>query len=501
MTIMNLTRKDITSAYNKIKRIARKSFDKKKYNDSLAKISIAAKLAYYINFIYTDVELENMLNDISKNIIPKPADFISVGNRYVFIDSFGNSKVLALQYLKALISWDVEILYILESYSKIEESKEIRELLNTYSRGTILVVDPELETAEKIKLIFNRISDYKPFKILLHITPWDVIATTVMYAFNNVTRYQINMTDHAFWLGSCCIDYTIEFRSYGCTVSLEKRNIDKNHILVQPFYPIIKNDVFQGFPVELNEDKVIIFSGGTYYKIFGENDLFFLILKRILEENPSAVILFAGMGNGRNRLENFISSNRLEKRMILLGERKDINEVFKNCDIYLNTYPFGGGLMSQYAAYNAKPILALTKANAFNNDLEDIVFSNSDKKQQICFTNVEDLLQETKRLVNDREYRVYKGQQLKEGIISPEQFSSNLYRLMDTGVNLFPIEKKSINFMAFQDWYLDIHNKYSNKIGYVIYVNFRMLAFLYFPRISFKYFPSLLKLIRNKIGI
>lgn len=45
--------------------------------------------------------------------------------------------------------------------------------------------------------------------------------------------------------------------------------------------------------------------------------------------------------------------------VFLIGDRHDINEVFKHSDIFLNTYPIGGGLMTQYAAANSKPILSL----------------------------------------------------------------------------------------------------------------------------------------------
>ena len=41
--------------------------------------------------------------------------------------------------------------------------------------------------------------------------------------------------------------------------------------------------------------------------------------------------------------------------------RKDISQLFRNCDIYYGTYPLSGGLMCQYAAAFGNPILAYAR--------------------------------------------------------------------------------------------------------------------------------------------
>ena len=65
-----------------------------------------------------------------------------------------------------------------------------------------------------------------------------------------------------------------------------------------------------------------------------------------------------------------IKSNKFTSKIydFFIGRRKRmaaIDAVFENCDIYLGTYPICGGLMSQYAAMHAKPILAYFEKNAF----------------------------------------------------------------------------------------------------------------------------------------
>lgn len=64
-------------------------------------------------------------------------------------------------------------------------------------------------------------------------------------------RYQINLTDHAFWLGAHAFDYVLEFRDFGANVSRQYHHIAPHKILKQPYYPYIDRTLsFQGFPFE-----------------------------------------------------------------------------------------------------------------------------------------------------------------------------------------------------------------------------------------------------------
>ena len=41
----------------------------------------------------------------------------------------------------------------------------------------------------------------------------------------HMKRYQVNLTDHAFWLGTYAFDYCLEFLDFGAIVSREYRHI------------------------------------------------------------------------------------------------------------------------------------------------------------------------------------------------------------------------------------------------------------------------------------
>ena len=103
----------------------------------------------------------------------------------------------------------------------------------------------------------------------------------VFSALTSSSRFLINLTDHAFWLGTCCIDYCLEFRDYGYTISLQKRKINSEKLLYQPYYPIADSSEYLDLPFSLINNKIIL-TGGAFYKMYGEDDIFFNILQNLL---------------------------------------------------------------------------------------------------------------------------------------------------------------------------------------------------------------------------
>ncbi len=486
---INFTHNDILRYYRKIKNYAFLSFHKNKYDQSLKWINIAAQIAYNFNFIYADEDLEKLIYEISSKIITKKTLFRTNPNRFVFYDVFGSSSVLAIQYVQALISHGYEFLFILEFIDN-KRSKELLDILNRYDKAEVFFINHKTPYKEKIQNVYDKIIDYAPHKALLHLKPWSVEAICIFNALSTIKRYQINLTDHAFWLGVNCTDFCIEFRTYGATISIEKRGIPANKLLMLPYYPIIKTSQFEGFPLE-SKDKVIIFSGGNYYKIYGEQKKYFNIVKKILMEHPSSVILFAGDGDS-SAIKQFIRKYNLQKRFILLGYRKDINEVFANCDIYLATFPITGGLMSQYAAINGKPILSYTDANIPSNIVEDLL---PGVQIQITHTNLEDFFTEAAHLITNKKYRKDTGELLKSQFVTTlQKFNMDFQDLilntpkidnLNTNSN---IKLVTIDYNKFSDIYLEVENKFFYALQILILKTFKFKAFFIFPKSTIKFF-------------
>lgn len=487
---MEITKKDVYSLFYKIKRNALKRYQKSNLNSAIKDISLAAKIAYLFNFTYKDDELEEFMLNISKEIIGDNVKFInSTTHKYVFIDSFGMpNKGLTQQYIRALMSLDVDFLYILAN--RTSYNNEICKEIQSFEKGTLCLI-PDVSDTEKIIYVYQQISRYNPKAILAHIAPWDVVAVSVLYALSNIKRLNINLTDHAFWLGAGCFDYNIEFRDLGATISHEKRGFKKSQIVINAFYPIITESTFGGFPSE-TRGKIILFSGGNYNKIYGENGYFLSLLKCIVEQNTDAIILFAGTGANKGPMEEFILKNNLKDRIILIGERKDINEVFENCDIYLGTYPIGGGLMTQYAAYHGKPIIAFSKLKNAENKVEDLIFVNTPQTVQLTYNNHDDYLAEIQKLILDKKYRDNKGFQIKNALTTKDVFDLNLRDILN-GSNNYTFSLIQVDYEKRFDQCLALNNDKSFEVGLQIFKRYMFLAFVYFPKVSFKYIPSMLK--------
>lgn len=484
--------------YNKIKKLSIKSFKDGHFSKALNFIRFGARVAYVFNHIYKDDEFDNLLKRLSLKVIKNQNDFSPIKNRFVFFDGFGlSNQGLVHQYIRALIAWNVEFLYICGS--KKVESEIILNEISLYPKSIILIIDLNLNKCEQINQVYNGIANYKPQKAFLYLTPWDVVALTAFYALPQVVKYQINLTDHAFWLGVSCIDYSIEFRNYGFNISNKKREIPIDKLLIQPFYPVVIQSEFKGLPSDITSDKVILFSGGAYYKIYGNNGFYFRIVKQLLDSHKNTVLIYAGTGEDKP-FKQFIKENKFEDRVYLVGFRSDINEIFENCDIYLGTYPTSGGLMSQYAGINKKPILAFAPNNDKSGIVEDFVFQNNkDTTKVITHLDMDDFFEEARKLIENIEYRISVGELYSNNIISPEQFNFDLYNLIETNTNQIQITDIELNNESLFERNIEIENNYVKTFGLYLFSHLKLSAIFYFPIYAINYLPTLLLRYRNLI--
>lgn len=455
---MKVTLRDVKAGYAAIKKLAISEFEKGNYQKSLDYIDNAATLASQIMWRYADDELEELLRKIGTKLIKYEATFISSDKKIVYYDYFGSPVILTLQYLRALVQLNYEILYLYEERSNAQAL--IIEIIKDIKNIRIQKIALNSNRAERLNDIYKSIVDFKPSKLFIHINTLS-ISIPVFYCLpTEIVKYYINLGDHAFWLGSKAIDYSFEFRSFGANVSYKKRGLSKKQLLLLPYYPIVDKQDFQGFPKEC-KNKVVIFSGGDFYKTVDEQKTYWNLAADILRTNPKAVIIYANKAlnsEGKKFLDAFISNNNLENKFIPIGFRKDVNEVLKHCDIYMGTCPMSGGLMSQYAATNAKPILQYYPENLFAfEETESMICFND--KLKISFTDKKDFLDEAEKLIANEDYRIRKGKELQKCMINEDEFNSLFKKSLDTHQTQIEIENISINFDDIEQWWLEVNNE------------------------------------------
>ena len=440
---MGLSLKNIIKAYEILKKRAQTEFAKGEHDKAYATVKQAASLPIQFNWCYADEELEDLMAAIAKVYLPVvPESIVVHEDRYILIDDFCRSFILAIQYLDAFKSMGKNVLYIVTtSDMAYGSSKSILERVKQYPNVKVVVLDDKQNEKDKSQCLLTAILDYAPAKLFLHVHE-ESPSLPVLYRLpNSIKKYMINLSDQRFWLGAKAIDYSIEFRPFGATVSLEKRGLRKEQLLYVPFYPVTDGNAFKGFP-EISKDKVVLFSGGDFYKTVSPKQEYWHFIKELLDNNSNAVLLYAIKSRTKSNdefLERFIKNNHFQSRIFNLGFRDDINEVFAHCDIYIGTCPTSGSLMSQLAAWNKKPILQLYLPNTTDDETEQAICYH--EQFSISSTNVENLLNEARFLINDESYRKIQGERLFSAMIKPNEFVKLLTNTLENRVQTVLFKK------------------------------------------------------------
>ena len=416
------------------KRDIRKMLLLENYEAALGKISALADVLYNSNQFYVDADLEAALCNIQRRLYGQ-SGFLPIGetdsNTIIFYDGFGlDNRGLAYIYLKALTQLDYKVIYLTISQAQ-GNIKRITSLIE--NAGGEIVFIPTDRYILWYQYIYKVFSVVKPKKAFFYTTPYDVSAVMAFNQFaGQVERYQINLTDHAFWLGINAFDYCLEFRDYGATLSQEYRNINREKLLVQPFYPDINTKAeFQGFPFRKMKGDFVVFSGGFLYKTIDENLTYYRIVEYLLLKYPQIKFWYAGYGSEDERKPINELIFKYPGRVFYTSERKDLFQVMQNIDMYINTYPLGGGLMTQYSALAGKaPLTFSTKGFCAVETLLEY------GKLNLCTTDIDEFVNMVDDYINTNTYTngVY-CEKLKYAIVTENQFRDNLRKILTSNVS------------------------------------------------------------------
>lgn len=445
---------DVVKIYSDIMQYAHKKFEKGQHCNALTAIIASCHWAYNLNMFYADDDAEQLVKEIADKNLNKIAIPTPNKNRCILIDSFLlDNRGLSQQYLRAFMANDMEVLVIYTTAGGLIGEDTLLEI-KSYKKARLLTFKRGISFFEETQQIIDSIGSFSPAHIFLHLTPWDVVALMACHAVKGAKIYQINLTDHAYWMGARFIDYNLEFRPYGYTVSLEKRGLKADQLLALPYYPIVPiSGEFEGLP-QLPSNSVIIFTGGDIYKMLGKEDIFFRMMECILSIAPNVYILVAGFKSSSIFSEK-VSKIKGGERVLQIGVRHDIDAVFENSDIFLGTYPTAGALMPQYAAMHAKPIIAYRDSDDMEGAIEEIVYSQGVFQSFISLDSMTDY---AKKLINSIDFRVDEGRKLQKNMIVEEQFNKDFTETINTHHPILEWNKDVINYDAFFERYLELEN-------------------------------------------
>lgn len=414
-----------------------KSILKRQYDKAIIYMKTLSYMRYWFFLGYKDELIESGIHCVSEKIEKKEYSTLADDRSIIFLDTICSDTIgLTQQYIDALIDAGYKIFYIYEKGLYSNGCDTILNTLNSYSNAKLIKIPANINKLQKAQWLYNYIISLNSRKIIYHTGEWAIEECIALYSLpKEVVRYKIDLADHTFWPGKDCLDYLFEFRDYGANVSLKYRGLKKEQLIYMPFYPAMKEISFAGFPPEARS-KVVFLTGGAPYKVVDENNTFFRLCRDILNKCPNSVILFAGATENNKIISKAKEEFRLGDRFIPIDYRKDIFEVFKHSDVYINTYPIGGGLMCQYAAQCSIPII-----NYLNENIEECVA----QKGNIKFTsfNEIDFIDEAFNLYNDTDYRNKRGMLTKDCVISKDEFNKNLDYALNTNNSLYRIKENA----------------------------------------------------------
>lgn len=416
MKRLQYTKDELDRVYERIVRTALSHEKRKRYNRAIATVEKAAKMQYSLNFIYADERLNGILREQSIIFYGINESYVGNPNVVLFYDSFAiDNGGLTQQYLDALVSCtDLSIVYICEEKIK-KNGKNILKFLQSHNISYFELPKDHDGACCVFKGVIDRLM---PGKMFLHTNPYTTVPYLIGYSYPNIKKYKINLTDHAFWIGGAdFFNKILEFRDYGATLSIEKRGFNYQQIKIIPFYPWQEEMDFEGFPPI--KQRTLLFSGGATYKIESKDRVFFKIVEKILDCDEDVAFLYAGNGN-MEHLEKYKHESKHKDRIFYLGFRKDIAQVMRNIDIYLNTYPFAGGLMLQFAATSSKPILSMRDGSC-----EALVCTK--RNASFAFDRVDELVEEASRLIKDKKYREERALFFHSLISTKDDFKKMVY--------------------------------------------------------------------------
>ena len=160
-------------------------------------------------------------------------------------------------------------------------------------------------------------------------------------------------------------------------------------------------------------------------------------------------------------------------------ERTDLYAILTNIDLYLNTYPLAGALMTQYAAIAKKIPLTLK----FDDSMSGLLFNQ--KNLEIEFDEIDKFKCEVNALILNADYRHKKEELLgTKTIISESHFTQNLKMIIEENCSLYKIDNLQYSIEKFQKQYLLAFGKNGFEKSFARRQNIGLIK--YIPRIVIK---------------
>ncbi len=414
---------EVNKLLDRFKAVMRRSLEKGNIEKAMAAVSAACEMLYYYNQVYIDDDLEAGVYETGRKLkamFGKELESYHADDKTVmFYDGFGmDTRGVAKMYLNALKKNGYKIIYVTNVWSK-GQMPDTDELLSNADHETVYIDYYRNYTGWATDLM-RTIIRTRPKAMFYYTLPFDAAGAAAFAAMEGkASRFLIDLTDHAFWLGKVSNDFFCGSREMSASNQVYERGIDPSKLIKLGVNLIIDDGGtdHSGLPFDV-ENTRYIFSGGSLYKTLGdENNYFYRIADHILASHPDIRFLYAGEGD-RTEMDKILE--KYPGRAFLIAERKDFYYLIRNCTLYLNTYPMFGGMMMKYSANAGRLPITLRHEN----DSDGLLIDQPSRK--IEYDSFEELIADVDRLLSDDKYLKEREALLEGSVISEARFVNNV---------------------------------------------------------------------------
>lgn len=415
---------------------------------TIAYLKFLSRSYYEINYKFSDDRLEEILKQMSMSLLGETKILHSDEKTVAFYDSFGLAeRGLSDVYVSGMAKSGYCVAWIM--HCNAPDLEKIQQRYHGNEKISFHII-PKCPIVDRMWYLKSCMEKIAPRHVFYYGKPQDICGLGVIATITgDVTRYLVDLTDHAFWLGTCAVDYVIGFREYGYNVATQLRNIPSEKMIILPYYPQSRKEYpFEGMPFDV-EQYEYVFSGGSPYKIEGDGEnTYQSIVEYILTNYPKMKFVYAG--NGSNHILEYLKVTYPEQ-FVHIAERRDLDEVLKRAKFYLGTYPLNGGLMVQYATQNRCIPISLIEEAGLPQDPRTWLLNP--ESIHFVFEKKEELLLVVDRLLTDPEYYQQMRAGLENQIITENEFINQLRHILEEKKTSFPKQTMTIRMERFLEIY------------------------------------------------
>lgn len=367
--------------YSYLKEIINNNMLEENYEEAASSCQVAASYASECHLgLFTDLELESTLNEISrKTITSTNVKYDGFQKKILHIattiyDTGGHTRLLK-NWINYDITYDNEVLLV-EKDAISEAVETLKFLKQKKIKVQFLNEKTLLNRAQKLREICDGF-EY----IVLHTHPHDVVPVLALTDIKSKVFF-MNHADHRFWLGATVADKFLELRKMGQNISINLRGIKEEYtsILPIPLKPIddcldrefIRNEL------KVKPNEVLLFSVASKHKYQPVHDQgISSIFLPLINSNDNLKMLVVGPDKKEKYWgDMYINSGG---RIDAIGMKSEVDMYYKAADIYIDSYPISSLTSLLDAAKYGLPIFSINKG-AGASDLDDIALDKIDFK-------------------------------------------------------------------------------------------------------------------------